>query len=306
MRLLSWMPPSAATFIYSVCLKPKPVRAVAQWLVKRIIPSRLTVDGIVLVMNQDDAIVCGALTLGCYETFPRRLFRDLLKPGMTVVDVGANIGLYTAIAAGRVGPAGRVIAVEPEGRNCRLIHQTLELNRFTNVEVVQAAVSDRTGPGQLFLNEENKADHRIFDRGSRRAVVPVDFHRLDDLLAKLAVKRTDVVKMDIQGAEALALQGMRRTLTENAEIRLMIEYWPWGIAQAGGDPRSVLRSIRAMGFQIFEIDDHAVHGRPESDDDRMASRGLERQHMNLLLQRSRDIPTGAGSRSASSRRSNED
>jgi len=142
MRLLSWMPPSAATFIYSVCLKPKPVRAVAQWLVKRIIPSRLTVDGIVLVMNQDDAIVCGALTLGCYETFPRRLFRDLLKPGMTVVDVGANIGLYTAIAAGRVGPAGRVIAVEPEGRNCRLIHQTLELNRFTNVEVVQAAVSD--------------------------------------------------------------------------------------------------------------------------------------------------------------------
>src|SRR2546427_5260387 len=91
MRLLSWMPPSAATFIYSVCLKPKPVRAVAQWLVKRIIPSRLTVDGIVLVMNQDDAIVCGALTLGCYETFPRRLFRDLLKPGMTVVDVGANI-----------------------------------------------------------------------------------------------------------------------------------------------------------------------------------------------------------------------
>jgi len=86
---------------------------------------------------------------------------------------------------------------------------------------------------------------------------------------------------------------MRRTLTENTEIRLMIEYWPWGIAQAAGDPRSVLRSIRAMGFQIFEIDDHAVHGRPESDDDRMASRGLERQHMNLLLQRSRDIPTGA-------------
>jgi len=287
------MPPSAATFIYSVCLKPKPMRAVAQWMVKRIIPSRLTVDGIELVMNRDDAVVCGALTLGCYENSPRRIFRGLLKPGMTVVDVGANIGLYTAIAAGTVGPSGRVIAVEPESRNAQLMRQTLALNQFKNVEVVQAAVSDRTGPGQLFLNEENKADHRIFDRESRRAVVPVDFYRLDDLLAELAVTRMDVVKMDIQGAEALALQGMRRTLTENAEIRLMIEYWPWGLAQAGGDPRSVLRSIRAMGFRIFEIDDHAAHGRPESDDDRMASRGLERQHMNLLLQRSRDIPTGA-------------
>ena len=293
MRLLSWMPPSAATFIYAVCLKPKPVRAAAQWIVKRIIPSRLTVDGIELVMNQDDAVVCGALTLGCYESVPRRIFRCLLKPGMTVVDVGANIGLYTAIAAESVGPAGRVIAVEPEGRNCRLIRQTLELNRFKNVEVVQVALSDRTGPGQLFLNEENKADHRIFDRESSRTVVPVDFYRLDDLLVRLAVARVDVVKMDIQGAEALALQGMRRTLTENAEIRLMIEYWPWGIAQAGGDPRSVLRSIRAMGFQIFEIDDHAAHRRSESDDDHMARRGLERQHMNLLLQRSHDIPAGA-------------
>jgi FkbM family methyltransferase len=290
MRLLSWMPPSTATFIYAVCLKPKPLRAAAQWMVKRIIPTRLMVDGIELMMNRDDAVVCGALTLGCYENFPRRIFRGLLKPGMTVVDIGANIGLYTAIAAKAVGPAGRVIAVEPESRNAQLMRQTLALNQFKNVEVVQAAVSDTTGPGQLFLNEENKADHRIFDRESSRAVMPVDVYRLDDLLAKLAVRRVDVMKVDIQGAEALALQGMRRTLIDNADIRAIIEYWPWGITQAGGDPRSVLRSIRAMGFQVFEIDDHAAHRRPESDDDRMARRGLERQHLNLLLQRSHDIP----------------
>lgn len=293
MKLLLWMPPSTATFIYTIFLKPKLVRAVAQWMVKRIIPPRLTVDGIELVMNQDDAVVCGALALGCYESFPRRLFLGLLKPGMTVADVGANIGLYAAIAARSVGPVGRVIAVEPEGRNCRFIHQTLELNHFKNVEVVQAAVSDTTGPGQLFLNEENKADHRIFDRKSSRSAVPVDFYRLDDLLDKLAVKRVDVMKVDIQGAEAMALQGMRRTLTDNADIRVMIEYWPWGIAQAGGDPRSVLRSIREMGFHIFEMDDQAAHHRPESDDDQMASRGRERQHINLLLQRSGDIPAVA-------------
>lgn len=96
-----------------------------------------------------------------------------------------------------------------------------------------------------------------------------------------------------RGAGAMASQGMRRTLTGNADIRVMIEYWPWGIAQAGGDPRSVLRSIREMGFQILEMDDQAAHHRPESDDDQMASRGLQRQHMNLLLQRSSDIPAVA-------------
>jgi FkbM family methyltransferase len=291
MKLLSWMPPSMATFIYTVCLKPKPLRAMAQWMVKRIIPSRLTVDGVALVMNRDDAVVCGALTLGCYENFPRQLFRRLLKPGMTVVDVGANIGLYTALAASTVGPAGRVIAVEPERRNADLIRETLALNHFTNVDVIQAAISDTTGAGQLFLNEENKADHRIFDRAASRAAVPVEFYRLDDLLTRMTVGRVDVIKVDIQGAEARALQGMRRTLTDNADIRVMIEYWPWGIAQAGGDPRSVLRLIRSLGLQVYEIDDSATRHRPESDDDRMAGLALERQHLNLLLQRSRDIPS---------------
>jgi len=121
----------------------------------------------------------------------------------------------------------------------------------------------------------------------------VQFYRLDDLLATLTVTRVDVIKVDVQGSEARVLQGMRRTLTESADVRVMIEYWPWGISQAGGDPRAMLRSIRAMGFQIFEIGDHTACRRPESDDDRMARQGLERQHLNLLLQRSSDMPVVA-------------
>lgn len=290
MRLLFWLPPSVATFIYTVFLKPKSVRAVAQWAVKKFIPSELTVDGLPLVMNREDAVVCGALALGCYETFPRQLFQKLLKPGMTVVDVGANIGLYTALAARGVGPNGRVVAVEPESHNCEFIRKTLARNQFTNVEVVQAGIGDQTGMAHLYINLENRADHRIFDKQATRSAVDVQLYRLDDLLAKLGITHVDMIKIDIQGAEALAVEGMLSTWQSNSDIRVMIEFWPWGILQSGHQPADLLRRIREQGFSIFEMDDKGLTLRPESSDAEMAGRILERQHMNFILQRSQSLP----------------
>ena len=279
------MPPSAATYIYTVFLKPKPIRALVHIVIKRLIPKTLKVDEVELVMNQDDAIVCGALSLGVYEGGFRRLLRSTLQPGMTVVDVGANIGLYTAIMGKAVGPTGRVIAIEPEVRNSGFIRRTLELNRLANAKVFQVALSNVTGPGLLFLNEENKADHRIFAKGSKRDSVPVDCYRLDDLLAGEKIERVDVMKIDVQGAEELAIQGALGTLKSNPRIRVFMEFWPWGIANAGGNPRTLLATLRGLGFQIYEIEDDKVHLRGPEMDEAMVGRDLERQHMNFLLQR---------------------
>lgn len=109
-----WVPPSLAVFIYTVILKPRPLRNLAQKIVCKLIPETLSIKGVTLALNQQDAIVSGNLALGCYETGNLDLFESLLQPGNHVFDVGANIGLYSAVASRVVGPQGLVVAIEPD------------------------------------------------------------------------------------------------------------------------------------------------------------------------------------------------
>jgi FkbM family methyltransferase len=283
--LLSWLPPSAAVRVYTILLKPRWLRALAQAVIKRMIPPQMDIGDVRLVLNQNDAVLCGALALGCYERHEVELFRAMLRPGMRVLDVGANIGLYTAVSAKAIGPGGRIIAIEPERRNCELVRETILVNGFTNVTVVQAAISDATGKGSLFLCNDNKADHRIFDSADGRSTVPVDLTTLDDLVAAQGVGAVDVMKMDIQGSEAKAWRGMRRMLEASPNLRILMEFWPWGLARSGDDPAALLADIRRLGFRLYMR--HARRRRmiEVTDDVELASRKLERQHANLLVQR---------------------
>ncbi len=283
MRLLAWMPPGMAQYIYTVFLKPKLLRNMAQSVVRRFIPKQLRVRGVDLVLNQSDAIVSGALALGCYEGFELELFESLLKPGMTVLDIGANLGLYAAIAAKEVGPQGKVVAIEPCAENGSYLRQTVEVNGFTNVHIAQKAIGASRGQATLFLNPDNKADHRIYGSSTTRKGVPVEVIPLDDLLDELKISRVDVIKMDVQGAEALALRGMTRCLAQNPHLQIMVEFWPWGLEQAGCDAVSFLSDLRRHNFQIQEIDgDHRMLT-PVLDDGSISSRKLERHYTNLFL-----------------------
>jgi FkbM family methyltransferase len=283
-RLLRWVPPSASEYVYTVFLKPKPLRKLAQLAIRQIIPARIQLDDVVIVLNQRDAIVSGALALGVYERFELDLFRKMLRPGMTVVDVGSNIGLYTAVAARAVGPQGRVLAIEPDAENCGFVRENIAANHVENVVVSQCAVGAENATGTLYLNDMNKADHRIYQGYDERRTTSVRIVRLDDLLAQHGIEHVDVVKMDIQGAEGQAWRGMDELLAQ-PDVRLMIEYWPWGLARCGDDPRAFLTKVRAAGFQIFDLDSDAHKITPVVDDAALASLTLERQHKNLLLQR---------------------
>lgn len=286
-RPLAWLPPAAVKYIYTVILRPAPLRAAAQFAIKRFIPPELTFRGVRLALNRDDAIVSGSLALGTYEAFELGVFESFLAPGAIVFDIGANIGLYSALAARGVGPGGVVVAVEPGPDNCDFIRKTSALNSFSNIRVFQKAVGDRTGETMLYLCSNNKADHRIYAKGAlgERRTVPVGIVRLDDLIAENNLPLPDVMKVDIQGAEQLAIEGMRDTLQRQRHIAVFMELWPWGIRQAGGDAAQLLRILREMEFQIYELDGSPGSIRPVTDDAEIASRDLERQHANLLLTR---------------------
>jgi FkbM family methyltransferase len=282
--LLWWLPASFASFIYTVLLKPRFLRSLAHRVICRIIPPTVEIQGVKLALNQEDAIVSGNLALGCYEVTNLELFASKLKPGMTVLDVGANIGLYTAVASRIVGPTGRVISIEPDRTNCSFIHRTIELNGSKNVTVVQKAAGNECRESFLYLCDTNKADHRTHDPSQQRKRVPVSITTLDALLGDLGVEQVDLMKIDTQGSEAQVFAGMQHTLARNPQVEIFMEFWPWGIHQAGGSPRALLDAIIAGQFHVHEIGERGEVARLAEFDSILALT-LERQHTDLLLRR---------------------
>jgi len=185
-------------------------------------------------------------------------FARLLRPGITVVDIGANIGYYTIISAQAVGVTGRVLAFEPGPDNIRILRHNVALNGLDNVTVRQEAVAANGGRLTLHLSSINPGDHRIYNGedddlynvGRTRQTVEVESVALDDFLETLDWN-VDLIKMDVQGAEHAALQGMKRTLTRNKDVVLMAEYWPHGLSRSGTTPDAFLKELGELGFQAF-------------------------------------------------------
>ncbi|MBS2035854.1 FkbM family methyltransferase [bacterium] len=283
--LLWWLPPSVAAFIYTVLLKPAPLRKLAQRIICRFIPDEIQVRGVSLVLNPADAIVSGSLALGCYESYNQVLFESLLRPGMTVIDVGANIGLFSAIAASYLGESGRVIAVEPDATNCSFIKKTIQRNQFNNLVVVEKAAGDQCKTVRLYLCENNKADHRVYDPSGSRSYHEVEMTSLDELVRAQGLESVDLMKIDAQGAEPLIFDGMRELISKNPRVKILVEFWPWGILQLGRSPRQLLDFFQAEGFAICEVNSDAQRLVPVTDLDSLVRRDLERQHTNLFLER---------------------
>jgi FkbM family methyltransferase len=175
-----------------------------------------------------------------------RLFQQEIRPGQTVLDVGANIGYFTLLLARQVGPSGRVYAFEPDPTNHGILLRNVELNGYRNVTAVRRAVWDSTGPLRLFLSDENRGDHRVYDSDDGRPSVTIDAVRLDDFFE--VPPRVDAIKMDIQGAERHALSGMRRLLESNRKLLLVTEFWPAALHRAGSVPSEYFDALVALGF----------------------------------------------------------
>ncbi len=101
---------------------------------------------------------------------------------MTVIDIGANVGLYTALAAFNVGEQGKVIAFEPSEDNFHFLQKTIARNGFKNTESYQIAISDHNGKGEFFLSDENMAAHRIYDSKDGRRSIPIELMTLDHFI----------------------------------------------------------------------------------------------------------------------------
>jgi len=144
---------------------------------------------------------------------------ELLKPGQTVYDVGANIGFFTILCSRLVGPTGRVYAFEPIPQNLATLKHNIALNGLTNVVVVEKALSSRTGTAAMFvspwsafhsLNVEGASKQD--NHGAEAGEIVVETVTLDEFVQGEGVATPDLLKIDVEGAELIVVDGMRETL----------------------------------------------------------------------------------------------
>lgn len=173
-------------------------------------------------------------------------FRARLKPGMTVADIGANIGHYTLLAARHVGTTGRVFAFEPEPSNFEWLERNIRLNEFTNVTARRQAVSNVTGPATLHIHAENTGGHSL-DEGNvvPGGTVAVETVRLDDVIPEGTL---DVMKIDVQGAEGFVIEGAEKLLARS-DTAIYVEFAPYCLKRCGTDPRGFLGQLRDLGYR---------------------------------------------------------
>ncbi len=222
-------------------------------------------DGMMLVEVDGSRMLlpkkyAGWYAVAGYEklTFPR--FKDAVKPGAVVVDVGAHVGGYALAASRLAGPSGRVFALEPDPENFALLEKNLGLNRRANVVALRVAAGAR--PGKRSFNLADSSDSNSFyahPMAGRKAVVEVDCVTVDDVARGAKV---DVVKIDVEGAEPEVLDGMRETLEGNPGLVLFVEFNPCCLRLGGHDPRALLERLRGLGFSMTLLDERAGVARP--------------------------------------------
>jgi FkbM family methyltransferase len=228
----------------------RPIRAVYDYLFHFLKPKSVMVQGHRMWLDDQDTLELA--THEVYEPFETALFKREIKPGQTVLDIGANIGYYTLIAAKLAGPKGKVYAFEPDPDNFALLKKNVETNGYNNVVLVNKAVSDKTKTAQLFLNKTNKGDHRLYDSKDGRPSISVQTIKLDDFFKKLD-KKIHFIKMDIQGSEASALSGMRNLIRRNSSLKLVTEFSPGSLKLNGQNPQKYLKTLNRCGFKLKEI-----------------------------------------------------
>ncbi len=190
--------------------------------------------------------IVGSSTHGCwlgsYEFEKQLLFEKHIKPGDTVFDLGGHVGFYTLVASALVGSMGKVVVFEPASRNLLYLRRHLHLNHISNVTVIEAAVTDRRGCISFDTGKSSSMGH-ISHLGSEKVATI----SLDEAINEGGIPAPNCMKIDIEGAELLALMGAKS----------LLEKWHPAVflSTHGSDiHRACCSLLEGLGYNLFCID----------------------------------------------------
>jgi FkbM family methyltransferase len=194
---------------------------------------------------------------GLYEDATMQFMRRILRPGMTFLDVGANIGLHTAVAAHLVGPGGRVLSVEPQDDLCDLVSLNCRQNGLTNVSIFRCALGRSVGTAvlhQLYEENPSAATLQLQPDEKAQSQSSVTLRTLSDLLVEADLGREDlVVKIDVEGAELEVLAGADEYFAARPPALILVECVDHHLQRFGARSVDLLKRLDSLGFRLSTI-----------------------------------------------------
>jgi FkbM family methyltransferase len=200
---------------------------------------------------------------GQYEPQETALLEALIQPGQTFVDVGAHWGYFTLIASQKVGPTGRVVSIEADPRLFHTLSRNVRGNELTQVDPIRIAAAAEAGHLQMSgyrERDDNWGISRLIGSGGSiddPNVFEVSTDSIDSLLDQRNIGQVDVLKMDIEGAEALALRGMEKGLRAGRYKLMIVELHPSVLQDFGSSVGAISRFLADCGYRGWRID-HAT------------------------------------------------
>lgn len=224
----------------------------------RLAPNRFEiyrVEGGLIYLNLHEHPMMVQVAMDTYENAKQAMIRRHLRPGMTFIDAGANMGYFTLLGAKLVGRSGTVIAIEPAPENYAYLRRSIELNGYSQVRALPIALGDHAGTGQLQILPLSTAHTftQLKPQYSNLPKVEVPIATLDSVVADQKLEHVDMVKIDVQEWEEEVLRGATNTLRDNPNLVMLLDM-PKRIEKR----RAIEQILAPFGFTYFpECDEKA-------------------------------------------------
>lgn len=222
---------------------PTPIRCRDRW-------NRFCIE----ISNPADIIERHILFQGYFEYRESVFIRRTLKPGGVFLDVGANIGWHSMLAAELVGDAGRILAFEPASLTYHRLRRNVEINDFSQVHTYPFGLSNREAVFSIYpCEEENSGANSLYGAEHQAPIEQVTVKPGDQVLSDLQTGTIDLCKIDVEGAELDVLEGLAATFAARKIKAVMIELNPVSLARAGRSPEQLVSLLQHHGFSLRDV-----------------------------------------------------
>ena len=233
--------------------------------------TRTIYDHKIYVDTRDLALAPHILLDGYWEQWITNVFLSVVQPGMRVIEIGANMGWYSLLAAANIGPAGKLLSFEANPRMAEILRRNISINGFLDrAQVVNKAVFSANQTLEFSVYDKYMGGSSLFVAGAQTAsddrhvgifdpqvndtfrLIEVEAVALDSYFAQGS--KVDFIKIDAEGAEPHILAGANRLLAENKDVQIMTEFAPQVLQRGGSSAEEFYASIRALGFRVLRIE----------------------------------------------------